>query len=104
MSCDLVGSTALSERMDPEELHGLLAEYHRLCGEAVQAHGGHVAQQLGDGVLCYFGYPAADDARRAVGAALAILEGRPSRRPAPRPGSGGRWPWSGGCRRFSGEA
>lgn len=76
MFCDLVGSTALSERLDPEELHGLVADYHRTCGEAIQAHGGHVAQLLGDGVLCYFGYPTAhaDDARRAVSAALTILE------------------------------
>ncbi len=84
MFCDLVGSTGLSERLDPEELRELLGVYHRTCGEVIQRLDGHVAQLLGDGLLVYFGYPTAhpDDARRAVQAALEILgslEGIPVR-------------------------
>jgi len=74
--CDLVGSTALSERLDPEDLRDLLAAYHRTCGTIIQRLGGHLAQLLGDGLLVYFGFPTAhaDDARRAVQASLEILE------------------------------
>src|SRR5947209_6317097 len=74
MFCDLVGSTALSTRMDPEDLRGIIGAYHRCCAEVVARFGGYVAQYLGDGVLVYFGYPQAheDDAERAVQAGLTL--------------------------------
>jgi predicted ATPase/class 3 adenylate cyclase len=74
--CDLVGSTALSQRLDPEDLRDLLRAYHAICRDAVVRHEGHISQFLGDGVLAYFGYPIAheDDAVRAVHAALTILD------------------------------
>src|ERR1043165_7659529 len=70
--CDLVGSTELSGQMDPEELHHLTGEYQRVCTDVLSYHGGRVAQFQGDGILAYFGYPAAhdDDAQRAVRAGL----------------------------------
>ncbi len=73
--CDLVGSTALSESLDPEDLRELTGSYQAVCAAAIHRHDGHIAQYLGDGVLVYFGYPAAhdDDARRAVRAALEIV-------------------------------
>jgi len=73
--CDLVGSTALAESLDPEDLRELTGTYHAVCEAAIRRHDGHIAQYLGDGVLVYFGYPVAheDDARRAVRAALEIL-------------------------------
>src|SRR5215831_11389873 len=61
MFCDLVGSTALAERLDPEELRGLMQRYQRACGEVVTRYDGHVAQYLGDGLLVYFGWPAAHE-------------------------------------------
>ncbi|MEO8214590.1 MAG: adenylate/guanylate cyclase domain-containing protein, partial [Myxococcales bacterium] len=66
--CDLVGSSALAERLDGEDLEGLLSVYHRTAAEVVERFGGHVAQYLGDGMLIYFGYPLAheDSPRRAV--------------------------------------
>lgn len=78
--CDLVGSTALSQRLDPEDLRDLLTDYQQVCGEAVERHDGHVAHYLGDGVLVYFGYPTAheDDAKRAVRCGLDILAGTQS--------------------------
>lgn len=74
--CDLVGSTELSELLDPEDMRDLLGKYQEACARAVESAGGHVAQYLGDGVLVYFGYPQSneDDARRAVRAALQIVE------------------------------
>jgi len=74
MFCDMVGSTALSQHLDPEELGVLVAIHQGVCMEAVTRFDGHVAQLLGDGVLVYFGYPQAheDDAQRAIRAALAI--------------------------------
>jgi class 3 adenylate cyclase/predicted ATPase len=77
MFCDLVGSTALSARLDPEDLRGIIGAYHRCCTELVERNGGFVAQYMGDGVMAYFGYPQAheDDAERAVRAALAAIEG-----------------------------
>jgi len=76
MFCDLVGSTSLSERLDPEELRDLLRGYQDRCARVVARFGGIVSQYLGDGILMYFGYPEAheDDARRAVHAGLGILE------------------------------
>ena len=71
MFADLVGSTALSARLDPEELRDIIGAYHRRCAEAITGSGGFVAKYLGDGVLAYFGYPQAreEDAERAVRAA-----------------------------------
>lgn len=75
--CDLVGSTELSQQLDPEDLRDIVSEYREACGAAVARYQGTVAQYYGDGVLIYFGYPIAheDDARRAVQAALEVLEG-----------------------------
>ena len=76
MFCDLVGSTALSEQLDPEELHVLVRTYQEVCAQVVRRFDGYIAQYLGDGLLIYFGYPAAheDDAVRAVRTGLAIVE------------------------------
>src|SRR5580700_9194808 len=75
MFCDVVGSTALSLEMDPEELAELIRAYQVRCGEIVRQENGYVAQYLGDGILAYFGYPEAreDDSRRAVRAGLEIV-------------------------------
>lgn len=76
MFVDLVDSTPLSERLDPEDMRELLQSFHELCAAAIDARGGHVARYMGDGILVYFGYPQAheDDAARAVHAGLGILE------------------------------
>jgi class 3 adenylate cyclase len=76
MFVDLVDSTPLSERLDPEDMRELLQSFHGLCAAAIEARGGHVARYMGDGILVYFGYPQAheDDAARAVHAGLGILE------------------------------
>src|SRR4029077_12923363 len=76
MFCDIVGSTALSTSHDPEDLRELIGGYHRAVAETVGRFDGFVAKYMGDGVLIYFGYPQAheDDAERAVGAALAVIE------------------------------
>src|SRR5208282_4555094 len=76
MFCDLVGSTALSTRFDPEDLRELIGAYHRAVADTVARFDGFVAKYMGDGVLIYFGYPQAheDDAERAVGAGLAVIE------------------------------
>ena len=76
MFCDLVGSTALSSRLDPEDLREVVRAYQTTCEEVIQRYGGHIAQYLGDGLLVYFGYPQAheDDAHRAVRAGLGILD------------------------------
>ena len=68
MFCDLVGSTALSARLDPEDLREVIAAYHRAVAESSRSFDGFVAKYMGDGVLVYFGYPRAheDDAERAV--------------------------------------
>jgi class 3 adenylate cyclase len=75
MFCDLVGSTALSERLDPEELRSLLHAYRTLCGVVIARYDGWVARYVGDGILIYFGWPTAheEDAERAVRAALEII-------------------------------
>lgn len=75
MFCDLVGSTALSTQVDPEDLRDLINRYHACCAEHVARFGGTVAKYMGDGVLAYFGYPAAheDDPVRAIHAGLSIL-------------------------------
>lgn len=75
MFCDLVGSALLSGRLDPEELHEVLRAYQEVCAGVVRRFEGYIAQYSGDGVLVYFGYPAAheDDAQRAVRAGLGIV-------------------------------
>jgi class 3 adenylate cyclase/predicted ATPase len=75
MFADLVGSTALSARMDPEDLREVISAYQRCVAENVQRFGGFVAKYMGDGVLVYFGYPQAheDDAERAVRAGLELV-------------------------------
>src|SRR5216683_775061 len=76
MFCDLVGSTALSTRHDPEDLRELVGDYHRAVSKTVGRFDGFVAKYMGDGVLIYFGYPQAheDDAERAVRAGIAVIE------------------------------
>src|SRR5262245_36988709 len=76
MFCDLVGSTALSTRLDPEDLRDVIAAYHKCAADVVARFGGFVAKYMGDGVLIYFGYPEANeaDAENAVRTALAIIE------------------------------
>ncbi len=76
MFCDLVGSTALSARLDPEDLRAVIGAYHRCSAKVIGRGGGFVAKYMGDGVLAYFGYPRADehDAERAVRAGLALVE------------------------------
>ncbi len=74
MFCDLVGSTALSGTLDPEDMRAIVRAYQEACAEVIHSFEGHIAQYLGDGLLVYFGYPRAheDDAQRAVRAALGI--------------------------------
>ena len=77
MFSDLVGSTALSARMDPEDLREIISAYQECVADIVQRFGGFVAKYMGDGVLVYFGYPQAheDDAERAVRAGLELVAG-----------------------------
>ena len=79
MFVDLVGSTALSARLDPEDMREVVGAYHRLCEDLIAKAGGFVAKYMGDGVLAYFGYPQAHehDAERAVHAGLALVEATP---------------------------
>ena len=92
--CDLVGSTALSAQLDPEELREVVRAYQDTCAKVIARFEGHIAQYLGDGLLVYFGYPLAheDDAQRAVRAGLGMIEamgqlttrlGQEGLRPAP---------------------
>src|SRR5438093_13402026 len=76
MFCDLVGSTALAGRLDPEELREHVRAYQGVSAEVIARFEGHIAQYLGDGLLVYFGYPLAheDDAQRAVSAGLAVVD------------------------------
>ena len=76
MFCDLMGSTELARRLDPEELRDIMEAYRAACAKVVARYDGHVAQLLGDGVMSYFGWPKAheDDAERAVRAALEIVQ------------------------------
>src|SRR5260370_17561947 len=80
MFCDLVGSTALAGRLDPEDLRDVIGAYHATVAEEVGRFGGFVAKYMGDGVLIYFGYPQAqeDDAERALRAGLALIEHVPA--------------------------
>src|SRR6516162_2637137 len=76
MFCNLVGSNALSARLDPEDMRQVIASYHSRVAEVIGRHQGMIARYMGDGVLAYFGYPRAqeDDAEQAVRAALALVE------------------------------
>ncbi len=78
--CDIVGSSALSTQFDPEDLRDILHAFQAACGEAIRRYDGHIARYMGDGVLAYFGFPAAheDDAERAVNAALQMAEAVPA--------------------------
>src|SRR5215208_3425924 len=76
MFCDLVGSTALSAQLDPEDYRAVVQRYQQTCAQVIQRHDGYLAQYLGDGLVVYFGYPKAheDDARRAVRTGLEMIE------------------------------
>lgn len=76
MFCDMVGSTALAERLDPEDLKALMQEYQAACRDVIERYEGHVAQYLGDGIMVYFGWPRAheEDAQRAIRTALDIVQ------------------------------
>jgi class 3 adenylate cyclase/tetratricopeptide (TPR) repeat protein len=76
MFCDLVGSTALASRLDPEDLRDVIGVYHKSVAETLGEFDGFVAKYMGDGVLVYFGYPRAqeDSAERAVRAGLALVD------------------------------
>jgi len=80
MFCDLVGSTELSTRLDPEDLREIVRGYQYAASVVVARHSGHIAQYLGDGLLIYFGYPEADehDAERAIRAGLELLAAVPA--------------------------
>jgi class 3 adenylate cyclase/predicted ATPase len=79
MFCDLIGSTALSARLDPEDMREIVGAYHRRCADLINQAGGFVAKYMGDGVLAYFGYPLAHehDAEQAVRAGLAVVDAVP---------------------------
>jgi class 3 adenylate cyclase len=81
MFCDLVGSTALSAQLAPEDLREAVRAYQTTCVDVIQRFGGYIAQYLGDGLLVYFGYPEAheDDAQRAVRTGLGIVEAMETR-------------------------
>jgi class 3 adenylate cyclase/tetratricopeptide (TPR) repeat protein len=92
MFCDMVGSSALSTRLDPEEQRDVVGAFQSCCASEIKRLDGFVAQYLGDGVLAYFGYPAAheDDAERAIRAGLAILDAVRAHKPAPEVALGAR--------------
>lgn len=73
--CDLVGSTELSQRLDPEELGTIIREFQNKCAQTIQVHEGYVARYMGDGLLAYFGYPVAheDAVERAIRAGLSLV-------------------------------
>ena len=88
MFCDLVGSTALSAQLDPEDYQAVVRAYQSICTTVTQRYDGHIAQYLGDGLLVYFGYPTAheDDAQRAVRAGLEMVTALRSQVPSPLAG------------------
>ncbi len=90
MFIDLVGSTMLSQQLDPEDYHARVRAYQTACHQVIARYEGHVAQYLGDGILVYFGYPLAheDDAARAVRAGLEIITAIAKQVPSPRQGEG----------------
>ncbi len=79
MFCDLVGSTALAEQLDPEDLRQVILAYQQTCAEAIRRFEGYLARYVGDGLLVYFGYPQAheDDTQRAIRAGLGIITALP---------------------------
>src|SRR5262245_19334665 len=79
MFCDLVGSTPLAEKLDPEELRTVILAYQQTCAEQIRHFEGYLARYIGDGLLVYFGYPQAheDDAQRAIRASLGIVNALP---------------------------
>jgi class 3 adenylate cyclase/predicted ATPase len=86
--CDMVGSTALSEQLDPEDVRDIIAAYREICARAVEHYDGFIARYVGDGVLVYFGYPKAheDDAERAVRTGLQIVQAVSTKsKEAPKP-------------------
>jgi class 3 adenylate cyclase len=82
--CDLVDSTVLAERLDPEELRDVVGSYQSACAQVIERWEGHIAQFLGDGILVYFGYPIAheDDPERAIRAGLEIVQSVAKLRPS----------------------
>jgi len=96
MFSDLVGSTALSARMDPEDLREVITAYQKCVAETVQRFGGFVAKYMGDGVLIYFGYPQAheDDAERAVRAGLELVAVRRHMKTTQSEPCAQDWSWS----------
>jgi len=92
MFCDLVGSTALSTQLDPEELREVVRAYQQACAQVISRFDGHLAKYLGDGLLVYFGYPVAheDDAQRAVRTGLDILAELPQLNERVQSGVGAR--------------
>ena len=86
MFCDLVDSTALSTRLDPEDMREIVGAYHKCCTDLITRAGGYVARYMGDGLLVYFGYPHAleHDAERAVRAGLSLVEAVPKLNTAAR--------------------
>src|SRR5262245_27092467 len=86
MFCDLVGSTALSEQLDPEEWREVVRAYQETCAAIIERYEGHIAQYLGDGLLVYFGYPTAheDDAQRTVRAGLEMITALQIQIPSPQ--------------------
>src|SRR5713101_9372908 len=79
MFCDLVGSTPLAEKLDPEDLREVILAYQQVCAEQIRRFEGYLARYIGDGLLVYFGYPTAheDDAARAMRAGLGIVAALP---------------------------
>ena len=94
MFCDLVGSTALSARLDPEDMWEVIRAYRAACARVIVTYDGMIARFVGDGIFAYFGYPRAheDDAERAVRAGLDIIAamGHSARRNGSRCGSPSR--------------
>jgi Adenylate and Guanylate cyclase catalytic domain len=92
MFCDLVGSTALSEKLDPEELRNRLHSYRILCGDVIARYDGFVARYVGDGILTYFGWPTAheEDAERAVRASSRLRRNKRGAWSRRRTGDSGR--------------
>jgi Adenylate and Guanylate cyclase catalytic domain len=97
--CDLVGSTALSRQLDPEDYRAAVRAYQAACAPVIERFDGHIAQYLGDGLLVYFGYPLAheDDAQRAVRAGLAMVEAVGVSPPVWSSSTASAWPSAWGC-------
>ena len=97
--CDLVDSTRLAGRLDPEDFREVVRAYHQTCAAVIQRFDGYIAQYLGDGVLVYFGYPVAheDDAQRAVWTGLGLLEAMDPLNTRLALPSADRWRYGWGC-------